>query len=155
MSCSVGLATLASAKQAHANPRGTLFSQGWNNHVPSLTVRKPLLIHCQSELLTIAHAEAEAWCHCSLATSLPMLFPDWVPECGLGMKQVFILHECLQRCKLWSVITQCWSRPTITDYHGQTFGFEQPCMLSDLKRFLMHKCTDICSWFYKHHGLYY
>ena len=32
--CSTGLATLASAKQARANPHGTVFSQGWNNHAP-------------------------------------------------------------------------------------------------------------------------
>lgn len=165
--CSTGLATLASAKQARANPHGTVFSQGWNNYVlspwyalhASLTVwqtkpppKKPtdsLSVWTAQDstcwLLRLKHdITAVSPCHCQCYSQT-----DWVQECGLGMKQVVILHECLQRCKLWSVITQCWSRPTITDYHGQIFGFEQPCMLSDLK------CTDICSWFYKHHGLYY
>jgi len=33
--CSTGLATLASAKQVHADPHATVFYQGQNSHTPS------------------------------------------------------------------------------------------------------------------------
>ena len=36
VSCSTGLAMLARAKQGRANPHATVFSQGQNNHAPSL-----------------------------------------------------------------------------------------------------------------------
>ena len=68
-------------------------SHSYSHALP--TVWKPPLIHCQSELLTVHHmvtTEAEA-CHHDFATWLPMLFPDWVPECGLGTKQVVVVNN--------------------------------------------------------------
>ena len=93
-------------------------------HIMLHSLREPLLIHCQSELLTIAHADYWGWSMTSLQSrhviaNAILRLTDRVQDCGLGTKQVVILHEWLQRCKLWSVITQCWSWPTITDYHGQ------------------------------------
>ena len=54
--------------------------------------------------------EAEAWrCCCNLTTCLAMLFPDWVPESHLGMKQVVLnIAREYSSGELWSVSSKCW-----------------------------------------------
>jgi len=43
--------------------------------------------------------EAEAWRHCSLAMSLPMLFSDWLIECKIVVWERNRLLFCMSACK--------------------------------------------------------